>query len=103
MSVISIIGMHRSGTSCLTGSLQSGGLFSGEVVEFAPFNKKGNRENLEIRSINDEVLAYSGGAWNNPPKNIVWSRELSKKRDRLIKKFYRRADGFFHTADKSVW
>ncbi len=88
MTVISVIGMHRSGTSCLTGSLQAAGFYVGDVVESAPFNKKGNRENLEIRSINDEVLLHNNGAWDNPPDNLSWSKELEKKRNELITKFY---------------
>jgi len=41
-----ILGMHRSGTSCLAGCLQAAGLISGEVNIQAMYNAKGNRENL---------------------------------------------------------
>jgi hypothetical protein len=90
MSVVSIIGMHRSGTSCVTGSLQSAGLFAGDVVESAPFNKKGNRENLEIRSLNEEVLSYNSGNWKNPPERIIWTKEHTEKRDHIISRFYQK-------------
>jgi len=42
---ILILGMHRSGTSCLAGCLEEAGLYLGDVNLKAGFNKKGNREN----------------------------------------------------------
>ena len=67
-----VLGMHRSGTSMLTGSLQEKGLELGDVNEAADFNKKGNRENPVVRDIHDRVLARSGGAWDDVPAEIVW-------------------------------
>ncbi len=40
-----ILSMHRSGTSCLAGSLQQGGMYLGDVYEHSPHNIKGNRGN----------------------------------------------------------
>lgn len=79
-----IIGMHRSGTSCLAGSLQQAGLYSGDVIESAPFNKKGNRENLDIMTLNTAVLQYSGGDWDNPPSSVSWSNEHSIERNNIL-------------------
>ena len=45
-SPIAILGMHRSGTSCLAGSLQEAGIYLGDVVTSAAHNQKGNRENV---------------------------------------------------------
>ena len=45
---IVILGMHRSGTSCLAGCLEELGLHLGTVITSAPHNKKGNRENPEL-------------------------------------------------------
>ncbi len=71
---ILILGMHRSGTSCLAGSLESAGLFLGSVNTSAPFNRKGNREHESIRDIHDEVLSDHGYAWDNPPTYpLNWS------------------------------
>lgn len=81
---ICIVGMHRTGTSCLAGSLQLAGLQSGKVVEWAPFNTKGNRENHQIRDLNDAVLANTGGLAEKPPSSIAWTCEQAQRRDALI-------------------
>ncbi len=71
--VIAVLGMHRSGTSCVTGTLQDYGLFLGEHSTWNRHNTKGNRENQSIVDLNDKVLASNGGDWLQPPKSIVWS------------------------------
>lgn len=81
---ICIIGMHRSGTSCLAGSLQEAGLQSGNVVVWAPFNTKGNRENHLIRDLNDAVLMNTWGGWGNPPSSVEWTTEQTQRRDAII-------------------
>lgn len=70
--VVVVLGMHRSGTSLLTGTLQEAGLVLGDVVTSAPHNRKGNREALSIRALHDDLLYRSSGAWNNPPSHVVW-------------------------------
>lgn len=70
--VVVVLGMHRSGTSLLTGTLQEAGLVLGDVVTSAPHNHKGNREALPIRELHDDLLQRSGGAWNKPPSQVVW-------------------------------
>lgn len=82
--VVCILGMHRSGTSCLAGCLERAGLHLGDVVTWAPHNKRGNRESLEIRALNDDVLSYSGGTWSCPPRALRWNGELEARRDQLI-------------------
>lgn len=79
-----IFGMHRSGTSSLTGSLQQRGLRLGKVRTSNPYNQKGNREHGAVIALNDAVLAASGGAWDRPPGRVAWNRRLAKQRDRLI-------------------
>ena len=70
-----VLGMHRSGTSLLTGSLEAAGLYLGEVNNGAPFNRKGNKENESIRALNDALLHGNGAAWNRPPNGQArWSR-----------------------------
>lgn len=86
-SRVCILGMHRSGTSCLTGCLEERGLFLGEVVNSAPHNRKGNKENKQLRILNDDVLAVSGGAWDNPPKSISWDDAHRQRRDSHISVF----------------
>jgi hypothetical protein len=76
--------MHRSGTSSLAGSLEHYGLQLGEVSHFNPSNRKGNREHPVVMSLNDRVLAASGGSWDNPPERIDWDDSLILLRDELI-------------------
>lgn len=75
-SPVVVIGMHRSGTSCLAGCLEDLGLNVGEVIKTAPHNKKGNRENPRLWPVHDAVLARVGAAWDNPPlEPVVWTAD----------------------------
>ena len=79
-----ILGMHRSGTSCLAGSLQEAGLYLGEVNTAAPHNAKGNRESRVIMDLQDDLLRANGGNWDAPPPKVVWSAEHRVRRDAII-------------------
>lgn len=79
-----ILGMHRSGTSSLAGSLQQRGLFLGDVYESRPHNRKGNRENQRIMDLNDTVLRCSGGAWDQPPGSVRWDEGCVAARDSIV-------------------
>ena len=61
-----ILGMHRSGTSCLAGSLRNCGLYLGDVSQSNKANLKGNMENRVVWKINDELLNLNGGSWRSP-------------------------------------
>ncbi len=82
--VICILGMHRSGTSCLTGSLQEAGVDLGDCHSWNPHNRKGNRENQEIVDLNDAVLHSNGASWDNPRSTIRWSTEHLREARRLV-------------------
>jgi hypothetical protein len=82
--VIIILGMHRSGTSCLTGCLQEAELFLGQVNEVSTDNLKGNRENRAIMNLHDDLLAANGGSWDCPPSTVVWSPAHEGRREALI-------------------
>ncbi|MEE4172989.1 MAG: hypothetical protein V2I57_01900 [Xanthomonadales bacterium] len=66
-----VLGMHRSGTSCLAGMLECAGFAVGDVDEWNPYNLKGNRENLAASAINEALLRANGGDWNVPPEHVV--------------------------------
>lgn len=69
-----VLGMHRSGTSFLTGTLQLAGLELGPHNTRARHNAKGNRENPEIVAFHDAVLAARGASWRSPPPDpIRWT------------------------------
>jgi hypothetical protein len=71
--IIGVLGMHRSGTSCLTGSLEEAGLELGEAHTWNPHNLQGNRENQQFVDFNDAVLEDNGAAWDKPPGQVSWS------------------------------
>ncbi len=71
--VVAIVGMHRSGTSMLTGSLEEAGLFLGDVNVKNKYNKKGNRESPYLMEFHEQLLEKNGGAWHTPPNTVVWS------------------------------
>jgi len=82
--VVIVLGMHRSGTSCLTGLLEQAGLALGPVVRNAPYNRKGNLENRDILALNNAILAHSGGAWDSPPSRLRWMNRHERFRDSII-------------------
>jgi hypothetical protein len=61
-----ILGMHRSGTSCLAGALERCGLFLGNVRRTGVHNKKGYFELKILQQVHDEILALNGVSWSAP-------------------------------------
>jgi hypothetical protein len=82
--VVCVIGMHRSGTSSLAGSLQEAGLHLGDVITEAPHNAKGNRENRRIMDLQEALLVHNGGRWDVPPERLEWTDEHRAARDAII-------------------
>lgn len=72
-SIILISGMHRSGTSAITGLLNLCGFSVGtshmmhNENKSAFDNEKGHFENLGAVALNESILAESGGSWVSPP------------------------------------
>ena len=91
MSCICVVGMHRSGTSCLTGILQSFGVELGEVFTENLHNKRGNRENDRIVQLNEALLNHGGGAWNNPVEINNWPDAAKPERDAIINELTNRS------------
>jgi hypothetical protein len=85
--VVCIVGMHRSGTSSLAGSLEEAGLYLGEVITSAPHNFKGNRENRRIMDLQEAVLVHSGGSWDRPPERVTWSEAHRAERNLIIRSY----------------
>ena len=82
--VICILGMHRSGTSCLAGSLEAMGLNLGEVITWARYNRKGNRENPRIMELHEAVLEANNGSWDRPPESVHWNAAHKARRDEIL-------------------
>lgn len=85
--VVCILGMHRSGTSCLAGSLEEAGVYLGEVQRNNPFNLKGNCEHVKIMELHDNLFAENGGSWDDPPQQVVWKERHRKLRDGIISEY----------------
>lgn len=70
-----IMGMHRSGTSCLARCLNLAGVDLGRDGSTDPDRRvlNGKWEATDLVWINDSILSLSGGSWDNPPEQIRWS------------------------------
>jgi len=85
---IFIIGMHRSGTSMITGILHKCGLkLGGNLLMGARDNPKGHFESLEFIRINQKILIMNGGRWHTPPKNIRFNPEMKMQMRHFLNKF----------------
>lgn len=71
VTFVFILGMQRSGTSCLAGSLERCGLFLGNVSRSNAYNLRGNHELRQVIAFHDQVLADNQGTWHNPPERVM--------------------------------
>lgn len=73
MTTVVVLGMHRSGTSCVTRALHDGGMFLGNDLlnATATDNVQGHWEAWEAIRINEEILEASGAAWHNAPLDLL--------------------------------
>jgi tetratricopeptide (TPR) repeat protein len=78
--LVLVLGMHRSGTSCLTGLLEDIGFSAGKVDRWDPFNHKGNREDERVNRLNNALLQTANFAWNAPPP-LTWDVEQAVSPD----------------------
>jgi len=63
--------MHRSGTSCLAGVLESMGAFiSPNVSKITKDNQKGNKEDPIVYKLNDRILNSNKFSWHKPPLSV---------------------------------
>ena len=64
-----VLGMHRSGTSLVTGVLHLGGVHLGppeRLMEPKAENESGFWENLDLFALNESLLSFLGGSWSKP-------------------------------------
>ena len=60
---VPIFGMHRSGTSCLSGIVQDFGIYFHAPSQWNRFNLKGNQENDLVVKFHDDLLKNLGTDW----------------------------------------
>jgi hypothetical protein len=73
-----VVGMHRSGTSAVTGAIGALGFNSVSAGDrMSPHDSNPEHwESLSIALHNDEILAYFGGTWDAPPDlSEGWERD----------------------------
>ena len=73
--IVIMLGMHRSGTSCLAGCLEECGLHLGDVNRSAPHNLKGNREHPAIMRFQEALFIRRDRSWGNPPQTMIISEK----------------------------
>src|SRR5262249_52820288 len=81
MVVVVVLGMHRSGTSCLTRMLQQAGMFLGSDLMdvLACSNLEGHAEANEAVRINDRILERGGGAWDRVPATLCGDDDTASR------------------------
>lgn len=74
-----VIGMHRSGTSALSGELANLGVFMGKTLYKAQkgVNEKGFFENKKLVELNDKILDDLISSWDDPCALISCKKETS--------------------------
>lgn len=92
--VVLVLGMHRSGTSSLMGSLEELGLNIGQANNTSQYNSKGNKEIPDFRKWHDQIFANNQANWNQPKNIIDWSETNLKELYQLIKN---------HFGDLKIW
>ena len=85
--VLCVIGMHRSGTSCLIGSLQNGGLALGEHSTWDLHNTRGNRENPAVVNFHEGLLEDHRASWDRPPRRLHFNGRHRQEAARIIGEF----------------
>ena len=93
---ILVLGMHRSGTSCIARMIHLCGASLGTDIAGANWsNQAGHWEALEGIAINEGLLRYSGGSWDTPPSEIVSDARLRWKMRGFL--------GRLHVEGTCVW
>jgi hypothetical protein len=96
MMPVSIVGMHRSGTSMVAHLLHECGLYLGpetDLIPPTPDNPDGHWENKKFVDLNDQILHLFGGGWDCPPAlPVSWEQEgklspLKEKAESLLQEF----------------
>jgi hypothetical protein len=85
MPVYCVLGMHRSGTSCLAGTLEEAGVHMGEVARAGFANARGDREDPAVLGLHKDLLRESGGTWHSPPRRVRWHERHRERRDEIIR------------------
>lgn len=82
---LTVLGMHRSGTSMLAGTLREAGVYLGNVIgDSIAYNRKGLLEPRSILFMHEDLLQVNGGDWRTPPRDPEWNNLHLAVRDLFI-------------------
>jgi hypothetical protein len=84
VTLVAILGMHRSGTSAVAGMVADHGVDFGPIRTKNRFNPRGNRELPELNKLHEELLERSGGKWWDPPPAVEATAEDVGRRDEIL-------------------
>lgn len=102
--MLAVLGMHRSGTSCLTGSLQQGGLFLGKHHTWNEYNRKGNRENQDVVNLHENIFKANGASWDKPRRNSSFvDRFMQRSMKWQVRHFDRAKEILAEYAHEALW
>lgn len=80
-----VLGMHRSGTSVLMGTLRDGGVHIGQVLAASiEGNGRGLQEAPAVLYMHEQLLEANGGSWREPPGTVVWGELHRSVRDLFV-------------------
>ncbi len=85
MTALVVLGMHRSGTSCLAGMLEAANVARAGAAIRNWDNARGHHERLELVRLDEAVLAHSGGNFLSAPAEVRWTEEHAAARDALLR------------------
>ena len=80
--------MHRSGTSCLMGTLEQHGLHAGNNNKNSKYNTRGNREMPSIRKFHDDVWADLKTDWMHPAFVPHFNEDQQQQLKHILSKEY---------------
>jgi hypothetical protein len=83
---VTVLGMHRSGTSAVAQLLHGNGFFAGASADLMPANfsnKYGHFEHHLLHKLNEPLLSSLGGSWSSPPPLSTIEEAKDQLRDRI--------------------
>lgn len=87
-----ITGMHRSGTSFLSRSLNLYGVYLGRLDKIITHdwkahksNPRGHWENQDLLTLAEKTLAYNNGKWYDPPSKVRINKQISSGIKKYLK------------------
>ena len=95
--LILVLGMHRSGTSLVTKSIETLGFKLGDkLMPPREDNPKGFFEDVDIVAVNEKLLASARSSWDNPQhllnSKLKFSKALEKEASELLDRKFRDVD-----------